>query len=270
MTSIILHRSKTDRGIAYHRTGNTSGIPVVLVHGVGLRSESWYQQIDALQHDYDVFAVDMPGHGESQTIGEPNPDLSDFIECLALFVETVVRQPAVIVGHSMGALLSLSLAKARPDLCKAIVPMNAIYQRSDDAKRAVLARAKNLRTAPQSNPTAPVKRWFSDTPSAQDKVHAALCRDWLQTNDLKGYADAYTVFSEEDGLSEAALQSLQLPCLFITGELDANSSPAMTETMSRHVSHAESLIIKGSRHMTPLTHATEVNPALLSFFEASL
>lgn len=265
MTSIILPRFKSDSGIAYHHTGDSNGIPVVLIHGVGLRSESWYQQISGLENDYEVFAVDMPGHGESQTIDAESPGLSDFTGILAGFIKTVVARPAVIIGHSMGALLALSLAKNHPTLCLGVVAMNAIYQRSDEARVAVLARAKNLRETPQSDPTAPVKRWFDDTPSAQDKIHAALCSDWLKAANLKGYADAYTVFSEEDGLAEADLQALKLPCLFMTGELDANSSPAMSQAMSQLVNQADAVIIKGSRHMTPLTHAAEVNPALLGF-----
>lgn len=267
MTSIILPRSKTDQGIAYHRSGNANGIPLLLIHGVGLRAESWYQQIDALAPDYDVYAVDMPGHGESDilSVGSDSPILADFTDCLAQFMTQTIGKPAVILGHSMGALLALSLAKSYPDLCLAIVPMNAIYRRTDEAKQAVLSRAKHLREQPQSDPTAPVKRWFSETPSTQDQSHAAMCCEWLQGANLQGYADAYTVFSEEDGLAEAELQALDLPCLFITGELDANSTPDMSDAMAQQLKQAESLVIRHSRHMTPLTHAAQVNDALLMF-----
>ena len=60
MTSITLPRSKTAQGVAYHRSGD-HGAPVVLVHGVGLRAESWFQQIEALGADYRVYAVDICG-----------------------------------------------------------------------------------------------------------------------------------------------------------------------------------------------------------------
>ena len=265
MTSIILHRSKTPEGIAYHRSGNPEGIPVVLVHGVGLRSESWYQQIDALQVQYDVFAVDMPGHGESAKINKQSADLADFSEYIASFILNTVARPAVIVGHSMGALLALTLDKAYPDLCLGIVSMNAVYQRSDEARQAVQIRAASLRKAPQADPTAPVKRWFSDTPSAQDEIHAAMCAEWLLAADLEGYAAAYTVFSQENGPATTDLQALTMPCLFITGALDANSTPAMSRAMAACVSRSDVVIINDSRHMTPLTHATAVNQALLGF-----
>lgn len=238
---------------------------MVLVHGVGLRSESWYQQIDALQAKYDVFAMDMLGHGESTLINKNSPELADFIEQLATFIDNTVGRPAVIVGHSMGALLALTLAKTHPQLCLGIVAMNAVYQRSDAAREAVQTRAASLRKAPQTDSTAPVKRWFSDTPSAQDEIHATLCSEWLLAADRVGYAAAYTVFAQEDGLTSKDLQDLPLPCLFITGALDANSTPAMSEAMAACVSRSELVIINDSRHMTPLTHAVAVNQALLGF-----
>lgn len=265
MTSIILPRYKTPDGIAYHRSGNMAGIPVVLVHGVGLRSESWYQQVEALQAQYDVFAMDMPGHGESELIDQEPATLTDFVTRLASFIETVVGRPAVIIGHSMGALLALTLASRYPKLCRGVVSLNAVYQRTDEARQAVQTRAANLRAATQADPTAPVKRWFSDTPSAQDERHAAMCCEWLLAANLAGYAAAYFVFSQEDGPATADLEALDLPCLFITGALDANSNPAMSQAMAACVNGSEVLVISDSRHMTPLTHAEAVNPALLGF-----
>lgn len=265
MTSITLPRSNTPDGIAYHRCGNAAGMPVVLVHGVGLRSESWYQQINALQPHCDVFAMDMPGHGESTRITKESATLADFIQKLAHFIEHIVGRPAVIIGHSMGALLALTLAKFHPSLCRGIVSMNAVYQRSDQAREAVQNRAASLRETPQADPTAPVKRWFNDNPSAQDKHHAALCCEWLLAADLVGYATAYTVFSQEDGPATEDLQILDTPCLFITGDLDGNSTPAMSNAMAACVADASVLVVNDSRHMTPLTHADAVNPALLDF-----
>ncbi len=265
MTSKILQRSKSANGIAYSQSGE--GVPVVFIHGVGLRSESWYQQVDALKVDYSVFTVDMPGHGESDLFDNEHPTLGDFTEKLAKFIIDVVKQPAVIVGHSMGALLSLSLAKEYPELCRAIVPLNAIYKRSDEAKTAVRERASQLNKLSHADACAPISRWFGDSPSEQDMLHAQLCRDWLLTANLDGYAAAYRVFAEEDGPSTTTLSNLTMPVLYITGELDLNSNVAMTQEMAKFSPKAEAVIIKGSRHMTPLTHAKEVNEALLEFLK---
>jgi len=243
---------------------------VVFIHGVGLRSEAWYQQVDALKADYSVFTLDMPGHGESDLLDKDQPSLSDFTEKLAKFIIDVVKQPAVIVGHSMGALLSLSLAEKYPELCLAIVPMNTVYKRSAEAKLAVNLRALNLTELSHADACAPISRWFGDSPSTQDEFHAQLCRDWLSHADLDGYAAAYRIFASVDGPNTTSIRNLDMPVLYLTGELDLNSNVSMTEAMTKITPKAEAVIIKDSRHMTPLTHAVKVNEALLSFLKRRL
>ena len=76
--SITLPRFKSANGLAFSKVGE--GMPVVFIHGVGLRSESWYQQVDALKDSYAVFTVDMPGHGESEVLRKDQPTLYDFTE----------------------------------------------------------------------------------------------------------------------------------------------------------------------------------------------
>ena len=268
MTSITLQRSKTSDGIAYSQSGK--GVPIVFIHGVGLRSECWYQQIEALKNGYSVFTIDMPGHGESDLLNKMSPTLDDFTKKVAKFINDVVEQAAVIVGHSMGALMSLSLAQKYPELCLAIVPMNAIYKRSAEAKKAVNARALQLKKISHGDACAPISRWFGDSLTAQDELHAKLCRDWLSQADLKGYVAAYKIFAEEDGPDTTFINHLNMPVLYLTGELDMNSNVSMTNAMASITPNAEAVIVKNSRHMTPLTHAVEVNNVLLNFLQRRL
>lgn len=158
----------------------------------------------------------------------------------------MVKQPAVLIGHSMGALLSLSLAKKYPELCLAIVPINAIYKRSEEAKKSVLQRALELKNMSHVDACAPVKRWFSDLTSTQDQRYAELCSNWLSDTNL------------------------EMPILYITGEQDANSSVDMTKAMAMVTPKSEYVIVEQSRHMTPLTHASMVNAALKNFLQRRL
>lgn len=265
MTSITLPRSKSAGGVAYHKIGE--GMPIVLIHGVGLRSECWYQQIEALKDFYQVFTIDMPGHGESDLLKNSEPKLYDYTEKLAQFIIDEVKQPTIVVGHSMGGLLSLSLAKEYPELCLAVIAMNTIYKRSEEAKQAVQERASNLTRLSNADACAPISRWFSETPSDKDEYHAQLCRDWLLSANLEGYAAAYSVFAFEDGPKTSALSKLTIPVLYLTGDLDKNSNASMTNAMASITANADAVIINDSRHMTPLTHADKVNQAMLDFLQ---
>ncbi|WP_421876094.1 alpha/beta fold hydrolase [Pacificispira sp.] len=265
MTSTIPLRSETRQGIAYLRAG--TGMPVILLHGVGLRAEAWQSQIEGLSARHDLIAPELPGHGGSAPIGGPAPDLRDFADRIGEAIAETARVPALIVGHSMGAMIALDLAIRRPDLCCGVVALNAIFQRPDAARQAVLARAEALAKSEDNGVEAPLRRWFGDCPDGRNRAAADACRDWLSTVDRAGYAAAYGAFARHDGPSLAALRGLSVPALFLTGAQDPNSTPAMSEAMAALVPDGQLRIVDGAAHMVPMTHCEAVNAALAEFFE---
>lgn len=271
---ITLERSYSPAGIAYHHSGDKQGgrPPVLLIHGVGLRAESWLPQIDALTASHSVFAIDLPGLGESPRFNDPASVLSDYTAAVGNFIETAIHQPAIVIGHSLGALISIDLAVNHPSSCRAIAPLNGIFDRTPDALAAVQARARALQETVDADwdmalVTAPVARWFGDNPTGRDFEMAALCTAWLEANDHAGYAAAYSAFANTTGPAAADLAAIRMPDLFLTGKLDPNSTPAMTEEMASHVAGAEAIVVPKAAHMTGLTHPDEVNTALLSFLD---
>ena len=103
MTSKILQRYKAANGIAYSKSG--SGEPIVLIHGVGLRAEAWLQQISELTKTNTVYAIDMPGHGESELLANDKANLVDYVDTIADWVKAVIKAPVIIFGHSMGSIV---------------------------------------------------------------------------------------------------------------------------------------------------------------------
>jgi len=60
-----------------------------------------------------------------------------------------------------------------------------------------------------------------------------------------------------------------VPTLFMTGEFDPNSTPAMTEAMAAVVTGARCRVLAGERHMMGLTGAPQVHGELQPFFAAA-
>ncbi|YAL83624.1 alpha/beta fold hydrolase [Dermacoccaceae bacterium W4C1] len=93
----------------YVRSG--SGVPVVLVHGIGHHGPAWGAVPELLATDHDVIVVDLPGHGRSARVRERGgyavPQVMTMFE--ALFDELGVDRPH-IAGNSLGGFLSLHLA----------------------------------------------------------------------------------------------------------------------------------------------------------------
>jgi len=112
------------RGYRVQWLAQGSGQPIVLLHGFGASIGHWRNNIPALAAaGYRVYAIDLLGFGGSQ---KPAIDYSmELWQDLVLdFWAEFVRQPAVWVGNSIGALLALMLSAAAPDRTRGTVLLN--------------------------------------------------------------------------------------------------------------------------------------------------
>lgn len=258
MTWTTRPRSKSGN-LAYISEG--SGPLVVFIHGVGLRSEAWGAQIDALAQHCTVMAIDMPGHGHSGPIAA-NPQLADYTNLIADSFEGA----AVVVGHSFGAMIALDMAIRRPKKVSGVAALNAIFRRSPEAQLTSTARADSLDGVTFADPSQTLTRWFGENSTPERDA----CRDWLLSVDPAGYRETYRVLSRENGPSDAGLRSLSCPALFMTGEEEPNSTPAMSRNMAALVQGGRAEIVADAAHMMPMTHAAEVNAALSDLIETSV
>ena len=248
-------RPRSDQGgLACIKEGE--GPRVLLLHGVGLQADAWAAQVPDLAPHFQVIAPDMPGHGHSgRLVGRAS--LSVYSDAVAQLLD----RPTVVVGHSMGAMIALDIAARYPELVAGVAALNAIYRRSDAAKQAVLERAESLRSETGPNPEPTLERWFGTEPSEA----RSACGAWLKGADLQGYRTAYEVFAREDGPSDQALISLKCPAFFMTGSLEPNSTPAMSQAMAALTPNGQAHVIEAAAHMMPMTHHEEVTRALMAF-----
>jgi pimeloyl-ACP methyl ester carboxylesterase len=122
------------------RSGGTSKVPVLLVHGTWGNSETWdFPGRSVMDHlaarGYDVYALDMRGMGESErptdyeTIGFL--DRVKDLEAVASHIKNETGRPPVVAGWSQGGALTGVLAASRPDLVEGVglfsVPANGFF-----------------------------------------------------------------------------------------------------------------------------------------------
>ncbi|MCA9879997.1 MAG: alpha/beta hydrolase, partial [Thermomicrobiales bacterium] len=94
--------------------------PLLLLHGIGSRGESWWPVVDALAEHFHLFQLDLRGHGNSA-----KPERGYAVEAFAEDVQGVLEvlglgRPAVL-GHSLGALVTLYWASQHPTAAAALV-----------------------------------------------------------------------------------------------------------------------------------------------------
>ncbi|MEH6789288.1 alpha/beta fold hydrolase BchO [Parasphingorhabdus sp.] len=87
-----------------------TGAPVcLLIHGTGAATHSWRDLMPLLARDYDVIALDLPGHGFTGPTAVRQVSLPKMAASIGLLLEGLEAWPDVVVGHSAGAAIGLQL-----------------------------------------------------------------------------------------------------------------------------------------------------------------
>ncbi len=150
------NRSPASRGPAFHERdialsdvtlrvafGPANGEPLVWIHGVG---RSWHDAaplLSGLMPCWSIVAPDLRGHGGSaHTPGKYL--IRDFLGDITSLLEQIER-PAVIYGHSLGAMLAALVAAACPERVRAVIaedpPSPGYLERLEETPYAPLFRA---------------------------------------------------------------------------------------------------------------------------------
>ncbi|MGW0355343.1 alpha/beta fold hydrolase [Nocardia nova] len=110
------------RRVVYDRAGH--GDPVVFLHNAGAQRRIWDEQMAALRGEYEVFALDLPGYGESE---QPHGyRLADYVAMVRAFLDEYRLNRVILVGNCLGSATSLSFAIGDPARVRGLVLINPL------------------------------------------------------------------------------------------------------------------------------------------------
>ena len=256
-------RRVTARGTAYVAKG--SGEPVVLIHGVGMRLEAWWPQIESLSASHRVVAVDMPGHGQTEPLPKGSA-LPAFVSWLEAFLTEMQLGPVNLAGHSMGALIASGAVASFPEKIRRVALVNGVFRRDPSAKAAVLARAASIEVD-GIDIHGPLKRWFGeDAASVAARDLTERCLLAMKTD---AYATAYRAFAGGDETYADCWPSVTCPALFLTGADDPNSTAAMAQAMAALTPKGVAKVVSDHRHMVNLTAPDVVHAIMAEWLDVA-
>lgn len=87
----------------------TGEVALMFIHGWGGRALFWSSQLDYFSKDYSVYAMDLPGHGDSEMV-KAEPSISRMAGGLEDLVKQIEEDHIVVIGHDIGGYIALSLA----------------------------------------------------------------------------------------------------------------------------------------------------------------
>ena len=89
----------------------STGKKLLLIHGTGASSHSWYPVIENLNLDIEALCLDLPGHGFTRAFAKQNKQLVTIVDQISFLLRKLDFYPHIIMGHSAGAAVAYELAK---------------------------------------------------------------------------------------------------------------------------------------------------------------
>ena len=108
-------RAKSDMDHRPHLTSK----PLLLLHGFGSALGQWRYNLEPLSQDHCVYAIDFLGFGGSQK-APANYNVTLWSELVHDFWRCMIRQPAVTIGHSLGAFVALNTVSTYPEMASSL------------------------------------------------------------------------------------------------------------------------------------------------------
>ena len=265
------HRGISPRGTTYLIGGEPDPeracACLVLIHGVGLNKEVWLAQVEVFSREYQVISYDLLGHGDSP-LPSSKPCLEEYTAQLAELLDHLNISKAHIIGHSMGALISVAFALEYTTAVCSVIAMNIVYKRDATQRNAVQDRARAVLQSGQiSGIELALQRWFENESGDASQQKIARIRQWMEQVDPAGYGRSYQLFASTDRAFTGRLSALRNPILYLTGSLDSNSTPLMSQKMAAETPNGQVVVIENEAHMMAYIHPEMVNQIIGQFLD---
>lgn len=118
----MLEEKHFDTGVVAinYGEGPPSGAALLMLHGTSSWWRTFLPVLPYLSERFHVYAVDFRGHGQSGRVPH-GYQWEKYCEDAIAFLREVIREPAFVVGHSLGAMTALRVGAVAPELLRAAV-----------------------------------------------------------------------------------------------------------------------------------------------------
>ncbi|MCA9187448.1 MAG: alpha/beta fold hydrolase [Planctomycetales bacterium] len=243
-----------DWDIPYFHGGRANGenFPIVFVHGFGDTKHTFVHIGQRLSNEYEVYALDLPGFGE--TAIRPNEDYGPelYQRTLAGFLDKLQLTRVHLVGHSMGGAVAAVVAQddpARVATLSLFAPAGVNGAEPSELEEIVAAGGENplfYETREQFERLLGMA--FNDPPEISSLAMRGLVSRGAQRNEV--YREIFAdLQGQRDQLQmERCVQLLDVPTLVVWGDEDRVVSVSAADRWKELNPAIEVNIIAGEGH----------------------
>jgi pimeloyl-ACP methyl ester carboxylesterase len=239
------------------------GVPLVLVHGLGDRDESWAPMLKRLKKaGFHVYAPDLLGYGRSPKPADGDYTMEGEAKFVYDFIQALGLQKTDLGGWSMGGWIALDLAHDHPEVLDRVVVFDAAGLKFQPQYPLTIFDPKTSEDAQ--------RLWSLMEPEAKplpESVRADLMRrlqenQWVVSRNM-------TAMTTSKTFVDAILPTLPEPLLIVWGDRDQLTPLALGEQMHALDPHSELDVVEGCGHLAPGLCAARVAPAVADFLKSN-
>ncbi len=253
-------------GTELYYESHGEGPAVVFAHGAGGNHLSWWQQVPffskrfrCITFDHRAFGRTRDGDGEAQ-LGRRafHDDLRDLLDHLGI-------REARIIAQSMGGRTAVGFALRNPGRCRGIVFAGTTGGAIDDGVRELQEAHRETEVGRLPLLKRAVSPQLKERAEHLDFLYRAISRlNPPRSRDFLAPIPGYR------GSSAERLAAAGFPILFLVGEHDAITPPAIIERCHQAVPGSRYVMIPGSGHSSYFEQPAAFNEAVLQFLDATL
>jgi pimeloyl-ACP methyl ester carboxylesterase len=244
-------------GLRLHflRWGASTGVPMVMLHGLRAYAQTWESLVQSLGEDYCVYALDQRGRGLSDWAKPDTYHTQSYVEDLEDLIAYLGLQRFVLLGHSLGGANALEYARQHPGRLLGLIIEDIGPGSSSQGDGAARIRREMGQTPLRFESWEAARAfWQASRPGLSE--HGLASR---LTHSMQEREGAITWRHDQQGIAEArlsieptdlwpAVRALDCPSLFIRGARSDFLPPATLQAMSASNPHVQTVEVADASH----------------------
>jgi pimeloyl-ACP methyl ester carboxylesterase len=262
-----------DIHIAYEIQG--SGLPLVLISGVGYGAWFWHKIVPDLSQKYQVITFDNRGAGGSDKPVGPY-SVSMMAADTAGLMDALGIARAAVMGHSLGGFIAQELIHTRPELVDKLILASTNHGGMNVIP--ITPAALEVLTNREGDPLELVRRGIEiacapEFAARQLEIVQELIK-YRFTNPVPPLqyqaqvAAGAGMAALTDVQVDQRLAAIQVPTLILFGEFDQVVPPGNADLMVSKIANAHTKIIPATGHIFPIEDQAATVNALIPFLSS--
>ncbi|KEF30731.1 lipase [Marinobacter nitratireducens] len=257
--------------IAYlkNQEANT-GDTIVMVHGFGANKDNWTRLANELTDDFNVIAVDLPGHGESSKPLDLDYSLTGQARRLATILNALSLDEFHMMGNSMGGAITALYSAIYPEQVKSAVLFDpaGIFEYESELVELVTNGENPLIPSQEGDLERLMAFALEEPPFVPWPILGVMEEKAIANREINQVIFAALRESNDDPAFKERISGIQAPVLLIWGKEDRVINYQNGQVFEATIPNAELILMDDIGH-APMIEAPEESARLFREFLAS-